>query len=58
MRTTPSLEQLVQPLEDIIKKEFIPAGKEVTDEVRELMALPARLGGLGISDLTSRSRDE
>ena len=50
----------MQSLEDIIKKEFIPAltEKEVTDGVRKLLALPGWLGGLGISDLTSRSRHE
>lgn len=47
MQTTPSLMDLLQPLEDIIK-EFILAltGKEGTDEIRELLALPTWPGKL------------
>ena len=60
MRTTPDLEDLLHPLEKAIVKDFIPAltGKEVTDEIRELLALPTRLGGLGISIPTQKSRSE
>lgn len=60
MRTTPDLDDLVHPLEEAIVRDFIPAlvGREVTDEVRELLALPARLGGLDISIPTWKSADE
>ena len=60
MRTTPDLEDLLHPLEETIVGDFLPAliGREVTDEVRELLALPARLGGLDISIPTRKSRDE
>ena len=41
-------------------RDFLPAliGREVTNEFRELLALPARLGGLDISIPTCKSRDE
>ena len=60
MRTTPDLEDLLHPLEETIVGDFLPAliGRDVTDEVRELLALPARLGGLDISIPTRKSRDE
>ena len=60
MRTTPDLEDLLHPLEETIVGHFLPAliGRDVTDEVRELLALPARLGGLDISIPTRKSRDE
>ena len=60
MRTTPNLEDLLQPLEKAIVRDSIPAltGKEVTDKVRELLALPARLGSLGIFIPTRKSVDE
>ena len=60
MRTTPDLEELLHPLEEVIARDFLPAlvGREVTDEVRELLALPARLGGHDISIPTRKSSDE
>ena len=60
MRTTPDLEELLHPLEEAIARDFLPAliGREVTDEVRELLALPARLGGLDISIPTRKSSNE
>ena len=60
MRTTPDLEEVLQPLEDTIAKVFIPAiiGREVSSEMRELLALPARLGGMGIPIPTKRANDE
>ena len=59
MRTIPDLGDLLHPLEEATARDFIPAlvGKEVTDEVRELLALPARLGGLDISIATQKSGD-
>ena len=52
MRTIPDLQEFFQPLEDAIRLKFLPSltGREVSNETeRELLALPARLGGLGIS---------
>ena len=60
IRNTPDPEDLLYPFEEAIVRDFLPAliGREVTDEVRELLALPARLGGLDISIPTRKSRDE
>ena len=50
MRTVPGIDSLFQPLEDEIRHHFLPAltGREAPDTERELIALPARQGGLGI----------
>ena len=51
MRTIPGVEDLFQPLEQAIRHQFLPAltGRlALSDTERELIALPARLGGLGI----------
>ncbi|XP_063588678.1 uncharacterized protein LOC134765814 [Penaeus indicus] len=53
MRTVPGTEQLFEPLEEIIRKELIPAlsgGRNPTAIERAILALPPRLGGLGITD--------
>ena len=58
MRTTPGSCDAFTPLEDIIRNEFIPAltGKSaISDQERELLSLPCRLGGLGIPDFTKLS---
>ena len=50
-RTTPHLKHLLQPLEDSTHLRFLPAltGQEVfNDNLRSLISLPARLGGMGI----------
>ena len=54
-RTIPSSSDLFQPLEEAICHWFLPAltaGKGITDEERDLFALPSRLGGLGIPNPT------
>ena len=50
MRTIPGLENYLQPLEDIISKDFLPdlLGCPIKQEIRELISLPPRLGRLGI----------
>ena len=51
VRTCPDVGHLLQPLEDAIRHKFIPAltGQcAPNDTERELLALPVRLGGLGI----------
>ena len=51
MRTIPGVEDLLQPLEEVIRHQFLPAltGRQAfSDAERELIALPAHLGGLGI----------
>ena len=57
-RTTPNIGNLLQPLEEAIRHKFIPAltgQSALTDAERDLLALPARLGGLGIIDPTRLS---
>ena len=58
MQTTPATANYLEPIEDIIRHKFIPAitGRPaISDLERELLALPCRLGGLGIPDFTSSS---
>lgn len=53
MRTVPNVSPLLQPLETAIKDKFIPTfnnSNQPSQMERELLALPARLGGLGITD--------
>lgn len=50
-RTVKDIDALLQPLEEILQKDVLPAltGRSAPDEVvRALFALPARLGGIGI----------
>ena len=51
MRTAAGIEALLQPLEEAIRHQFLPAmsGRQgISDLERDLLALPARHGGLGI----------
>ena len=60
-RTTPNKDHLLEPLEQFIRSKLIPAwtGRAPPNDLeRELFALPARLGGLGIVDLVGRSHKE
>ena len=57
-RTTPNTEDLIKPLEDTIRKVLLPnlTGQNAfNDTERDLLALPARLGGLGIFDPCKKS---
>ena len=52
----PSVEDLLKPLETVIRQKIIPAltGQPPPDDTtRKLLALPPRFGGLGISDITA-----
>ena len=54
-RTTPGISDHMAPLEEVLRHKFIPAitGRTtVTDEERQLLALPCRIGGMGIIDPT------
>ena len=44
--------ELFKPLENAIRDQFIPAlvGLEVSDAERQILALPLRHGGLGLTD--------
>ena len=50
LRTIPEISFFLRPLEVVISSKFIPAltGRLVNNDERDLLALPVRLGGLGI----------
>src|SRR4051812_1105147 len=49
-RTIPGVEALLIDVEQAIRQKFIPSliKNEISDDLRKLMALPARFAGLGI----------
>jgi len=60
-RTTPNIKALLHPLEDCIRLNLIPSlmGRPPPNNiVRDLLALPSRLGGFGIINPTSLSSIE
>ena len=53
--------EILQPLESMIRQQFIPAltGKDSPgDLMRKLLALPAKLGGLSISNPVTISAEQ
>ena len=61
MRTIPDINPLLEPLENAIKYIFIPAlikSVTLTNDERELLALPPRLGGMGITCPMKRADEE
>ena len=59
-RTIPGISHLFLPLENAIRHQLLPniTGKDAfSDKERELFALPTRLGGLGITNLTTSADD-
>ena len=53
MHTTPDIGHLLQPLEDIIRRKLIPSitgQSPPNDLVRDLLALPSRLGGIALAN--------
>ena len=51
LRTIPGITELLQPFEDCIRNEFMVGifnGHICSDDERDLLALPPRMGGLGI----------
>ena len=60
LRTIPDIEDLLQPLEDAIHQYLIPAltGRPACSSIeRDLLALPVRLGGLGLNNPSSLSSE-
>ena len=48
------MEQYLEPIETIVRHQFIPAitgGKVVNDLERNLLSLPPRMGGLGLKNV-------
>ena len=61
MRTIPGISHLLMPVEDTIRNIFLPAllgSVTVTDEERNLLTLPPRLGGMGITSPVARAEVE
>ena len=60
MRTIPGLEEHLKPLDDLITYGFLPSlfGSSLTTVERDIMALPARFGGLGVAVLCDRAPRE
>ena len=60
-RTTPNIEQLLHPLEECIRAKFIPSvcGRTAPNDLeRDLLALPPRLGGVGVANPALQSASE
>ena len=53
-RVTPPSEQIWKPLEEAIRNKFITAlfGCDISDELRQILRLPVKMGGMGIHDPT------
>ena len=52
-QVVPDIGHLLQPVEDVVRNVFLPilTGRQgLTDDERELISLPARLGGLGVAN--------
>ncbi len=60
MRTIPDLPQYLAPLDKIINERWLPAlfGCQITPLERSVIALPAKLGGLGIPVLQELAEEE
>ena len=60
LRTLPDIADLLEPLERAISDVLIPALLEhqVTETERDLLALPVRMGGLGLVNPVNQSRQE
>ena len=61
MRTITDVGHLLQPLENIIRQKLIPAltGRPPPNDLeRDLLALPARLGGMGLINPTQTANQE
>ena len=61
MRTIPEINELLQPIDELINTEFIPAftnGKLLNDDERKLFSLPTRFGGMGIPIFSEMSSVE
>ena len=59
-RTIPEISHLFEPLEESIRQKLIPAiiGRNVSDIERRFLALPVRLGGIGIQNPTETADHE
>ena len=60
LRTLPDIADLLEPLERVVSDVLIPVLLEhqVTETERVLLALPVRMGGLGLVNPVNQSRQE
>ena len=59
--TVENISSMMQPLEEAIRDYFIPAitgQQHCSQDVRDLLALPCRLGGINLTNLTHTSDGE
>jgi len=54
------MSELFEPLENAIRDQLIPAlkGQEVSDAEKQILALPLRHGGLGLTDPRETTKTE
>ena len=59
-RTVPDIQDFFIPLEEAIREKLIPAiiGRKISDLERRIVALPVRMGGLGIQNPVSTAATE
>ena len=59
-RTIPDIEELMLPLEEAISETLIPAlvGRSVSPIERDILALPIRMGGMGLYNPAKSSKRE
>ena len=61
IRTITNISHLLQPIENVIREEFITSlfeGRTYNDEDCQILSLPVKLGGMGITNITSISNIE
>lgn len=61
LRTIPGIENYLQPFEEVLRHQFIPAitgGHIVNDRQRSLLSILPRVGGLGLKDVTRTANEE
>jgi len=59
-RTVPDMSELFKPLENTITDQLTPTliGQEESDAERQILTLPLRHGGLGLTDLWQNAKTE
>ena len=60
-RTTPGITDAMKRLEELVRLKLIPAimgGRDITDELRTILQLPARMGGMGFLNPSDESNWE
>jgi hypothetical protein len=61
MRTVPNTSEYFAPLEDALRQDLIPVitgRSSITDDERKLLALPCRLGGMGLINPTEIAEEQ